>query len=432
MRRYGFTGKDTDSAAAIPGRVHPRYLLWAALCIAGFPAFMRPVCAMDEGDAIVSDPNALRDLVVQGILQNCRRLDCGMLTWHMEQKGRGSGDYVVSNEGSYRMWWDGDKVATEYTDRSTASDRPDTTEQQIRTAFNGTEYRTMNPVTGYMGLHKQVDAHPYTNFLHTIRWPVKWPGNGKSIIEDIEAACDSADDSTKWHLTEENGIRYIELMRTRKDGSRAIWYFDPSRGYMRVRNEGFDSGGELCYSEVWRFEQVAGGAWFPIECQQKGFPPKKAASPIEEFTTHIVVDLEQSSLNDRSAIPNDIFELPKTSAVRRIIDSRFGEPFMYDVDVEALAIDEAQMAVEAVPADKSPGSPEDSSGTHELSRDVVESPISNRPDTDENSPPILSQTSSAGTVRRVLSVAFICIGVVVSVFVISRLRRKQTVEEVSD
>ncbi|MFC1762066.1 hypothetical protein ACFL6U_08290 [Planctomycetota bacterium] len=60
-------------------------------------------------------PEGLGSVVVEGILSNRDKFECGILAWSTESVNPRYNDPRGKQSGQYELWWDGKKIATKYT-----------------------------------------------------------------------------------------------------------------------------------------------------------------------------------------------------------------------------------------------------------------------------------------------------------------------------
>lgn len=387
-----------------------------------------------NGSAMAGDdPNALYDVVVQGILENCRKFDCGALTWQTEQKSRGIDDenFRRGEQGVHHMWWDGKKLATKATTWQIprhGQEGERRREHRNIKVYDGNEYRSKTVGVPHITLAKQPRFNQSDYFF---RYYYGWPGDKKSIVDRLADDMNNSQVSLEWSIVERDGTRQIKLKRSDKayPNHYGTYYFDPMKGCMLVQDEYYKNN-KLVYTATWTLQEVSQGMWFPVELNQHGqhgaIPKLNIQS--QTYTTHMFVDLEQSAFNDRSAIPKGTFKLDITPDINLIIDHRLGEPpIMYDrTDAELLAMEELDKVTKEFLS-------EDYSGpTQELPEDdqldvtanVMLNSVPNKPN--DVSPDFLSQAVLENQKTGLLRWLLICAGIVlVTLGIVVGWRRMQ-------
>ena len=275
------------------------------------------------------DSNTLYDIVDQGILENCRKFECGALTWNLEQRGReidGENTRDIGQQDVGQIWWDGEKVAT----RTTTSwigkyaKAGDEGKETIRIkVYDGNEYRWKVAGVPHIMLDKKPRFNQFDNYLQDYGWP----GHSNSIVEKLADDMNNKRISMEWSIAETDGNKFIKVRKAYKDlgdDYYEIFYFDPAKSCMFVKIEVYQKN-ELDTVATWTLEQVQQGLWFPVEFNHHGELITPDGRKIQ-YTTHYKADLEKSTFNNRSAIPEGTFKLEITPDINIIIDHRLGEP----------------------------------------------------------------------------------------------------------
>ena len=344
------------------------------------------------GDA--KDP--LYDVVVQGISENCRKFDCGALTWHAEQRQQAGGLQYIS-----RMWWDGDKVAINATNWKLSGQNGEDRQEKKSThvkIFDGNEYRGIVVGSRTISLEKRPRFNQFDNYLKDYGWP----GYSKSIVERLADDMNREEVSLEWSMVESNGAKRVRLKRTYQDRDNyyELYYFDPVKGCMLSEEEVYNSNG-LTYACKWTLEEVSAGMWFPAEGNQHGKVTTRDGQNLS-YTTKVAVDMEKSTFNDRSAIPEDIFELEITPDIDAVIDHRLSDPpaIYRKGSAELLAIQELDKAAKElvnegppVPSEQPSEDTQLDAGTHLTADSIPNSP-------NETVLDLLSQTAAQDTPSR--------------------------------
>jgi len=271
--------------------------------------------------------NPLYDVVVRGILENCRKFDCGALAWQAEQKQRvGTSESSPATGQRYvsRMWWDGEKVAINGTSWKITAQRQKDEGEKGSTyikVFDGSEYRGLSVGTRTISLEKKPRFGQFENYLNDYGWP----GYAQSIVERLAGNINTKRANLEWSVAEADGDQKIKAKLTYEGSANyyELYYFDGSKSCMWYQQEIY-ANNELTYACTWTLKEVSKGMWFPAEGNQHG----KVRTPNGEitYTTSLAVDLQKSSFNDHSAIPEGTFRLEITPDIATIIDHRLGEP----------------------------------------------------------------------------------------------------------
>ncbi len=267
--------------------------------------------------------NQLYNIVVQGILDNCRKLECGVLTWQTEQETHEQ-DRVYGFCYTCKMWWDREKVAINATNWNFSGKNEEGSRSKESThikAFDGNEFRFRIAGAPAMTLLKEPRYNDFENFLRDYGWP----GYDNSIIKELAGYMENEKISLEWSIVESDGAEKIIMKKTYNDIADyyQLKYFDPAKGCMKCKHEGYRNN-ELIYRQSWKLEEVSPGIWFPVESDQYGKIDRPNVRSLT-YTTKLSVDLEKSSFNDRSAIPDGVFKLEIAPDIDVIYNSRDGE-----------------------------------------------------------------------------------------------------------
>ena len=324
---------------------HRKYSLWSNMPVHFIILilFFFVTSALTDGSTIdVQDPNALYDIVVQGIIENCRKFECGVLTWQTEQETHEQ-DRDYGLQCTCRMCWDREKISTrtmEITWNGQKSSKGKGT--TMIKVYDGNEYRERNIDVAQIALAKKVHFNQLENYFECYGWP----GHKKSIVDKLTNDVNNSRIIMEWSIVKRDAAKKIRLKRRKKDGANlySIYYFDPEKNFMLVEYE-FYNKNKLVNSIKWSLEEVSLGMWFPVEANQYGIINKPDGTG-STYTTNYIVDADKSVFNDRSAIPEGTFTLEITPDIDKILDYRFGEqPIVYDrTAFENLAMEELDKA----------------------------------------------------------------------------------------
>jgi len=271
-----------------------------------------------------SDPNELYNMVVEGILENCKKFECGVLRWEKVHKQRDIGNengLEEETQGVFQMWYDREKMATKATtwkiSRQGQTEKRGEEVSVIR-VYDGNECRGMTVGNDSIFLDNKPRFNAETNLFESYLWP----DSGSSIIDRLAKDMNNKQVNMEWSIIDSNGTQYIRLKNHNKNyGSfYTIDYFDPKKGCMLVRHESFREN-KLSGWRTWTMEEVSQGMWFPVEFNQHATMNMPEIGTFNT-STRKVVDLNKSSFNDRSVIPKDVFKLEITPDINVIIDYR--------------------------------------------------------------------------------------------------------------
>ena len=286
------------------------------------------------------DPDTLYYVIVEGIRENSQKLKCATLVWQKTEKRKLGSTYPMGStyperEGTYRLWWDGEKIATksneDYISGSEAQGWQKEANRRLRfyTVYDGKEFRRIRDVNNptSIGLLNKPNYKVEENWFEHILWP----GHRKSIIEKLNTYKKGKDILCTWSVAEMNGSELIKLVArntNRNKGTYSVMYFNPSKGFNLVCRESYFDGKMKARKTV-ELNQVSGGAWFPVETNLRILDPNDGTTTIHRT---MKIDLEESSFNDLSIIPADVFDIEITNDMR-INDYRSGKFFTYKKDM---------------------------------------------------------------------------------------------------
>jgi beta-lactamase regulating signal transducer with metallopeptidase domain/peroxiredoxin len=268
-------------------------LIIGAICMPGIV-----LTARSKGESEKTDVQ-VEAALIEGFRENRDKFTCGVLAWTqtVNDDGRMTG-HAARYGGQYRLWWDGEKIATRYV-RDEIIKQP------------GGSYRVEKAEGGmaYNGraLGKKPDFVPYENWLdQVIRW--RGPASADTVILALKERENVALD---WSTIDVDGARLIRLLARNVDetasdyGAYSVTYYDPSQGYGLVNEEFHDGKGRLYMKHTVRLREVVAGGWFPVEVDFKSISLNDGKVTLHQ---HFALDLQRCSFNDRSVIPEGIFE----------------------------------------------------------------------------------------------------------------------------
>lgn len=242
-----------------------------------------------------TESDELETRVVQGIRANRDRLKCGVLSWSqltMENGFIPERTEIVQPTGAFKMWWDGNKLATAYR------------QDQVNQGADGLFMTVRSGGSSYDGgvLSRKPKLGPGENWLTDVS---RWAGEGSRdnmLIRSREAP----HLTIQWVENSVGGERQIrQLVKNNEDGARSIEDYDPARGFNLVRLEWYDGRGVLYMRQTVEVQKVTGDVWFPVQVDQKSMNEQGKVTLHHRF----VLDLKRCSFNDRSAIPDGIFNM---------------------------------------------------------------------------------------------------------------------------
>lgn len=236
-------------------------------------------------------PDEAEATLLKAIRANREKLKCGILSWSRTTICDGfsdSGD-KYQTAGTYKLWWDGDKMATAHMQGQVCKgdDRP----MWIEIRSGGSSYDG-----GTFSARPKLGL--YENWLDYI---AQWNSHDMLIatlrkLPHVE---------TRWSVVGAAGEKQLRLLtRSTKDGGYSIQCFDLLRGGQRLSNESYTAQRRLYATHARKLREVSGGVWFPIEVDAKSIKDGQVT-----LHQHYVLDMDQSSFNDRTAIPAGIFRL---------------------------------------------------------------------------------------------------------------------------
>ncbi len=260
-----------------------------------------------------SDENSmdLESVVVEGIVANREKFECGILAWNSKQfndrdyKGRPAAELA----GQYELWWDGKKMATKYLKDQVCLDSQDLEgpywieKQQGGNSYDG-------------GVLSRNPDFREDNWLGPII--TRWRGLGSQdwlIRQNSKAENISKD----WSVVEDNGVKLIKLTtrnmnETSRDyGAYSVSDYDPSKGYGLINEEWYNPDSSPRGKRTVRMLEVIPGGWFPVEVDSKGFAMTDGRLYIH---LHYALDIERCSFNDRAALPDRIFKSAEDEQIK--------------------------------------------------------------------------------------------------------------------
>lgn len=340
------------------------------------------------------DSDALYHVVVEGIRENSQKLKCATLVWQKTEK-RKSGSTYPEREGTYRLWWDGEKIATKSNEDSISGSQTEGWQKEAErrisyyTVYDGKEFRRIADVDKptSIGLLNKPDYRVDENWFEH----VLWPGHGKSIIEDLNTCKTRKDILCTWYVAEMNESKLIKLVTkntSMNKGTYGVWYFDPSKGFNLVCRESyFDDKMEI--RKTVELNQVSGGAWFPVETNVRILDPNDGTTAVHRT---MKVDLEESSFNESSMIPAGVFHIDITNDMT-VHDHRAGVYFRYKKDMTPLAMEGLEEAALDFMTESPPSAPIEPTKAEQVGIETNAKPTPVQTETWDDLPEPLLQTT---------------------------------------
>ena len=265
--------------------------------------------------------------VLKGFAENRARVTCGVLAWTQTTEDNGFGRPVpqggLKYDGQYRMWWDGDRVATKYNTEGVHSSR-ETPPSGIEVGWHGADGRSYwigqteggNVYTGSL-LTREPQWSLYENWLSGV---IRWRGRGSQDRRIIDLGR-MKHVAAEWSVAEVEGRAMIRcLARNRDTGEYSVEHYDPAKGYGLAHYEAFTPQGVRRSNHTVKLEQVIPGAWFPVEVVMEAIRTEDGSVSLRQ---HMTLDLTHCSFNDKSALPAGIFEARprrEQDEMRRILE----------------------------------------------------------------------------------------------------------------
>jgi len=244
-----------------------------------------------------SDTN-LETILLDGFRENRSKFKCGVLAWTRKTINDGFSGPVkdkYETEGSFQLWWDGNKIATKYVDERVCSGTGRRWWIEVQTGGNA-----------YDGslLSRKAKFRLYENWFDEV---ICWTGP-LPLDKDIATMKKLKHVSLDWSIIEEEGKQIKLSVKNLKDGASGVRYFDLLRGCNQVRRESYNAQGRLYSQQTRKLQQVNGGGWFPVEVDMMAINREGKVTLHHRF----VLDLSRCSFNEPSAIPEGIFKFSTT------------------------------------------------------------------------------------------------------------------------
>ena len=285
--------------------------------------------------------DVLRNAVVEGIEGNLTMLNTAHLVWQTEFGAYNpyTREKLDDLKGEHELWWDGDKIATSYTEEQWVQNGNDELVKKVygrETVYNANQFRVRtekNDGSYSMALAKEPRFLPEEDYLKISGWRIS--GMLKPLYDETKP------DHIKDNWLIENGDDGSKLIKweihNNKTGQIGIRWFDPEKGFVLVSYENYASLDHLQSRTTFQYQQVSGGAWFPIEVNRESFNIQ--TGEILQYN-NAKVDVNKSFFNDASRIPADTFEM-KIGPDTEVSDYMLGEErLLYSTAVSPVEMEE--------------------------------------------------------------------------------------------
>jgi hypothetical protein len=284
-----------------------------------------------------------------------------MVAWTRSTRERGFVGRDIDTNGQYQHWWDGQKVATRYTQDLTSSDAQGhwhKTRRGQRTAYDGKEFLAAPNVENpsEIAIMYKPEYRLYENFFVTF-----WI-DGKSPVQHLLSGDRKAlkDISCEFALATVDGAELLRVTGARSDSdsqARTVYYLDPRRGYNVVSYEWYEDDGRICSKGRSELVAVAGGtAWLPVVWEQQVIDPNTGNITLQHSYR---VNLDESKFNEDADFSDEIFSSVKIGPHAEVSDYRGGARLNYDMDVTPLAKEALDGLIEKFPASADTAQTED-------------------------------------------------------------------------
>jgi hypothetical protein len=360
--------------------------------------------------AAINDPNAMYDVLIEGIRENSQKLKCTSLIWNLSEKREEPNSDYPASEGIYRLWWDGERIATK-SDYDIIVGSEETGWHKVGNeksykVYDGEEFRVVDDVNEPLSIG--LDNKPTFSELENWFEHIRWPGHNRSIIYTMNLSKNKKEIQYNWSIVKKDGSELAKRVFRNINSKEDIYeveYYDLLKGCNLVCYEKYYNG-KMYLKETTTLHLVSGGCWFPVETNFNYVYPHDSSTTIHRI---LKIDLEKSSFNDISAIPDDIFEIEITNNMR-IIDQRSGETFIYTKDMTPLVMDELEKATEEFMAEDRPSTPNELNEIENFDTDnnIPEEPMQTK-NKKKQSDYLLNTTSGN---KKIIQVTLISIGTV--------------------
>jgi hypothetical protein len=276
-------------------------------------------------DLSLQPTNVLRKAVIESLRNNISKLTSAVLVLRWESKFDGAWSDRPEEKGEQKLWWSGDEEfaafnTREYVARDENGQMSKTIDRKI-IAWNGKVFRLKDMTDSKSGevkmaVLKEPRLSGNEHFLRDIGW------QGENLISGVLVEPFRREPGT-YYWSEEDGKNGDKLIKSEfvnlRIGQIGIRYYDSGKGCGLVCYESYCTATRLQSRTTIRYEQVSGGAWFPVEVNRVCFNIQNG-----EVISHrnTKIDIDKSVFNNPSAIPDGIFEL------KIKLDAEVFNPFM--------------------------------------------------------------------------------------------------------
>ena len=255
-----------------------------------------------------SDPNdILRDTVIQGMQDNISKLSCVTLVWKSERQGFGPWSNQPESAGSHQLWWKDRQTAISYKTTTTNNDpngQVSLDQAAMFMTYDGKKYRIVELPQRPAGKVEMIVSPKPTsgwyenNYLQSVGWIGL--GGLNHISKPTETGVET------WS-TESNDVdAHLIKNEFRNDSNQSVVrYYDESQGSMLVSSEQYYKN-QIQIKQTVTYEEVSGETWFPVVVLTEQYSIQNG-EPI--LRSKLEIDIDKSSFNDPSAIPENVFEL---------------------------------------------------------------------------------------------------------------------------
>lgn len=368
------------------------------------------------------DLETVRLAILESIRQNEDKLTCGVLHWSRHTKEdefmRGR---KVETQGSYSLFWDGKKIATQY-EHEMARSLDNAGDFEIvkagaRKAFDGKEFRQVPNIEKPkdIAVSHDVKFNLHENWFEIIGW------YGKNLNYEILSKPEKFD-HVKYEAfaVDTKDGKLIKIVGTVKETQeRTIRYFDPAKNNSLVLEQWYNSEGQIRVEFKYIYKEVAEDVWMPVEKDSKSINPKTQKVKLHH---HFKLDMDRSSFNDRSKIPEEVFHIPITPNME-ISDYRGGVRINYKQDITPLVTDVLEEMVDDFinETEDTPGTTVTSSANETDQNNAV---VQIRPPVSDP-PKVLLQYETFRKTKRIVCWVAIVAGIVFMSFAVYGWRRKK-------
>jgi hypothetical protein len=300
--------------------------------------------SLSIAEGLDKDDKVLSYAVKEGIQANVAKLDSAVITWRSELIHYGAlADRIGPEEsyqlekGTHQLWWNGEKIAankrSDYL-RYGENIQPSVFTHQVRMAYDGKIFRTKSPrpkepEKSDVALYNKPQFKHGDNYLRDIGW--------QNFDGPLMAALKEPTEPGTRNFSTEVGEDGSKLIKQEFYNSRTaqvgFWYYDVDKSCVLIRSEYYcGETPQLQQRTNIRYEQIQGGAWFPVEVMSTGF---NITNGEKISCNKTVVDISKSVFNDLSAVPDEVFEL-EIGKNAEVSDFLHGERLLYSTSANPI------------------------------------------------------------------------------------------------